>query len=272
MLEAVAAAGRAAPVAGVEAERAGRVSARSRFLRLREEGADGVEGPHVARGVGARRPADGRLVDEHDVGDARRPVHLAEPARRFRRLAEVLEECGCRTSWIRVDLPEPDTPVTHTKRCSGNSTSTSFRLCSVTPRIASLGVSAAGGREATPASARRRPDRYCAVTVPACLSSSGVPKNTISPPRSPGPGPMSSRRSASSMICGSCSTTTSEFPASRSLFITPMTRPMSRGCRPMEGSSSTNRVFTSDVPSAVVRLMRCTSPPESVRDWRSRVR
>ena len=26
------------------------------------------------------------------------------------------------------------------------------------------------------------------------------------------------------------------------------------------------------VPSAVVRLMRCTSPPESVRDWRSSVR
>ena len=29
----------------------------------------------------------------------------------------------------------------------------------------------------------------------------------------------------------------------------------------MLGSSSTNSVFTSDVPSAVVRLMRCTSPP-----------
>ncbi len=39
----------------------------------------------------------------------------------------------------------------------------------------------------------------------------------------------------------------------------------------MEGSSSTNRVLTSEVPSAVVRLMRCTSPPESVRDWRSSV-
>jgi excinuclease ABC subunit A len=46
----------------------------------------------------------------------------------------------------------------------------------------------------------------------------------------------------------------------------------SRGCRPIEGSSSTNSVLTSEVPSAVVRLMRCTSPPESVRDWRSSVR
>ncbi len=49
-------------------------------------------------------------------------------------------------------------------------------------------------------------------------------------------------------------------------------REMSRGCRPMLGSSSTNRVFTREVPSAVVRLMRCTSPPDSVRDWRSRLR
>ena len=31
-------------------------------------------------------------------------------------------------------------------------------------------------------------------------------------------------------------------------------------------------VLTSEVPSAVVRLIRCTSPPESVRDWRSRFR
>jgi hypothetical protein len=54
--------------------------------------------------------------------------------------------------------------------------------------------------------------------------------------------------------------------------MTPITRPMSRGCRPIDGSSSTNSVFTSEVPSAVVRLMRCTSPPDSVRDWRSSVR
>ena len=39
-------------------------------------------------------------------------------------------------------------------------------------------------------------------------------------------------------------------------------RSMSRGCRPIEGSSSTNSVLTSEVPRAVVRLMRCTSPPE----------
>ena len=61
--------------------------------------------------------------------------------------------------------------------------------------------------------------------VAIASSSRGVPKNTISPPRSPAPGPMSRMRSASSMICGSCSTTTSELPASRRRFITPITRP-----------------------------------------------
>ena len=79
-------------------------------------------------------------------------------------------------------------------------------------------------------------------------------------------------RSAASMICGSCSTTSSELPLSRNRCITSITRRMSRGCRPIEGSSSTNSVLVSEVPSAVVRLMRCTSPPDSVRDWRSSVR
>ena len=136
-----------------------------------------------------------------------------------------------------------------------------------------FGARWAGGVGAAPASARLRPERYSAVSVVGRPSAaSGVPKNTISPPRSPGPGPMSRMRSAANMICGSCSTTTSELPASRSRCITPITRPMSRGCRPIDGSSSTNSVLTSEVPSAVVRLMRCTSPPESVRDWRSSVR
>ena len=80
------------------------------------------------------------------------------------------------------------------------------------------------------------------------------------------------RRSAARITFGSCSTTTSVLPASRSLRMTPTMRSTSRGCRPIEGSSSTNRVLTSEVPSAVVRLMRWTSPPDSVRDWRSRVR
>ena len=83
---------------------------------------------------------------------------------------------------------------------------------------------------------------------------------------------MSITRSAACMTFGSCSTTSSVLPASRSRCMTPTMRPTSRACRPMEGSSRTNRVLTSEVPSAVVRLIRCTSPPDRVRDWRSRSR
>ena len=83
---------------------------------------------------------------------------------------------------------------------------------------------------------------------------------------------MSIMRSAASITAGSCSTTTSVLPASRSRCMACVMRFMSRGCRPMLGSSNTNSVLTSEVPNAVVRLMRCTSPPLSVRLWRSSVR
>ncbi len=187
---------------------------------------------------------------------------------------------------MSVDLPEPDTPVMHTSRRSGNSTSMFLRLCSRTPRSFTLlsagtmrarGAVSAGSLLACGAGARGAtcfaPDRYWPVNERGfARMASGVSNATISPPRSPAPGPRSRMRSAAIMICGSCSTTTREFPASRSRCMTWVTRCMSRGCRPMDGSSSTNSVFTSEVPSAVVRLMRWTSPPESVRDCRSSVR
>ena len=120
---------------------------------------------------------------------------------------------------------------------------------------------------------RRSPRSQAAVSERRERSSArGVPWNTTSPPRSPGPGPKSMIRSAARMICASCSTTSRVLPAARSLCSTETMRATSRACSPMLGSSSTNRVFTSEVPSAVVRLMRWTSPPERVRDWRSRVR
>ena len=68
----------------VEAERARRVVALARQRRRGEALADRVEGPDVARGIGARGAADRRLVDEHhlvdEVGAAERPVR----ARSFR--------------------------------------------------------------------------------------------------------------------------------------------------------------------------------------------
>ncbi len=99
-----------------------------------------------------------------------------------------------------------------------------------------------------------------------------LPKNEISPPWLPGPGPISITLSAARIICGSCSTTSRELPESRSLLRTPITRSISLGCKPILGSSSTKRVLTSEVPSAVVRFILCTSPPLSVRDCLSSVR
>ncbi len=67
VLEAGAAARRAAAIARVEAERARRVAALPGQRLCGKELADGVEGADVAHGVGTGCPADGGLVDEHHV-------------------------------------------------------------------------------------------------------------------------------------------------------------------------------------------------------------
>ena len=67
VLEAAAAARRAAAVARVEAEGAGRVPALHREGLRREKLPDAVERPDVAHRVRPRRPADGGLVHQHHV-------------------------------------------------------------------------------------------------------------------------------------------------------------------------------------------------------------
>ena len=67
MLEPGAAAGRAAPVARIEAEFRSGVAALPRQWRRGEDFADRVPGADIARRIGARRFADRRLIDEHDV-------------------------------------------------------------------------------------------------------------------------------------------------------------------------------------------------------------
>ncbi|MNX16520.1 hypothetical protein D3C86_463880 [compost metagenome] len=94
VLEARAAAGRATPVAGIEAELARGVAALARQRRGGEDFADGVPRAHVARGVGARGLADGRLVDEHHVAQVIGAEHAVVRARRLGGLAEVAHERG----------------------------------------------------------------------------------------------------------------------------------------------------------------------------------
>src|SRR5688572_13680438 len=97
---------------------------------------------------------------------------------------------------MSVDLPEPDTPVMHTSRRSGNSTSMFLRLCSRTPRSFTLlsagtmrarGAVSAGSLLAWGAGARGAtclaPDRYWPVSERGfARMASGVSKATISPP------------------------------------------------------------------------------------------
>src|SRR5919112_368167 len=92
-------------------------------------------------------------------------------------------------SLTKLDLPEPDTPVTATRQPSGNVTSTPLRLCSRAPLTTSSrpGV---GWRRTCGTAISLRPDRYCPVSERSLASSSStVPLTTTSPPCSPAPGP-----------------------------------------------------------------------------------
>ena len=94
VLEAVAATGRTAARARIEAERARRVLALARKRRRGKALADRVERADVARRIGARGAADRRLVDQHDlvdqVGAAEQPMR----ARGFRGLALGAQQRG----------------------------------------------------------------------------------------------------------------------------------------------------------------------------------
>src|SRR3546814_5533403 len=64
-------------------------------------------------------------------------------------------------SFTRVDLPDPDTPVTAVNTPSGNSTVRSFRLCSRAPFTTRHSLP--GGRRLAGTGMERLPDRYCPV-------------------------------------------------------------------------------------------------------------
>ncbi|HTY92477.1 MAG TPA: excinuclease ABC subunit UvrA, partial [Steroidobacteraceae bacterium] len=91
MLEAVAAAGRAAPVARIEAEGAGRVLAILGRGLGGKQIADGIEGAHVARRVGTRGAADRALIDHHHLVDQLRALQSRELTGRLRWLAAVFQ-------------------------------------------------------------------------------------------------------------------------------------------------------------------------------------
>ena len=88
-------------------------------------------------------------MESHPVGG--RPI----------RSRQQLPQIGQSTSRARVDLPEPETPVTTVNRPSGMRASTLRRLCSAAPRISMAGVSRSTGLrrelECRSGAARQRP-------------------------------------------------------------------------------------------------------------------
>src|SRR5215470_16523339 len=66
-------------------------------------------------------------------------------------------------------------------------------------------------------------------------------------------------RSAARIVSGSCSTTTSVFPKSRKPFSISINRFVSRGCRQIDGSSSTYSAPTRCDPNDVASWMRCAA-------------
>ncbi len=135
-------------------------------------------------------------------------------------------------------MPEPLTPVTQVRTPSGISTSIPLRLCSAAPRMRSFWP--AGLRRAAGSGIASSSRRYLAVSDRgSCISASRLPEKITRPPWSPAPRPMSTTVSATLIMSASCSTTSTVLPWSRSLRRIVMSRSLSRGCRPMEGSSRT---------------------------------
>ncbi len=222
MLEAVAAAGRAAAVAGVEAERARGVAALARQRRVGEQLADARRRRRRSwPGWSARSCRSGDWSTNTTSLDAGRApsrrscapgvsVGLAVALAQRRRTARPAPAC---------DLPEPETPVTQTRRCSGNSTSMSLQVV-LARAVAAIrrGVSASTVRRDAPMpTCLRAAEVGAGQRVGVAQRASGVPsKHDLRRRARPGPGPCRSGGRRPASPAGSCSTTTSVLPASRS--------------------------------------------------------
>jgi hypothetical protein len=94
-------------------------------------------------------------------------------------------------SLTSVDLPEPDTPVTHVNSPSGNSAVTFFKLLAVAPMTRKIRFGS-GRWRMEGISMRRRPLRNIPVIDSGfSATSAAVPCATILPPCAPAPGPRS---------------------------------------------------------------------------------
>src|SRR5687767_2261244 len=153
-----------------------------------------------------------------------------------------------RISLINVDFPEPETPVIHTSFPSGMETSIPFKLFA--DALIILSDFPLPSRLFFGTSICFRPDKYCPVSDFGCTKICfGVPSAMTCPPCSPAAGPRSITQSDSRMVSSSCSTTSTVLPRSRKPLSVSSKRALSRGCNPMDGSSSTYNTPTNLEPT-----------------------
>src|SRR3954453_1722620 len=138
-------------------------------------------------------------------------------------------------SFTRVDLPEPETPVTQMNLPTGNATSISFRLCCTAPLTRKVPRSSS---RLSGTAIERLPARNCPVTdLPTRSTFVAGPSATTSPPCRPAPGPMSTSQFERRIISSSCSTTSTVLPMSRSRSGVSISLALSRWWGPVDGSS-----------------------------------
>ena len=253
---------------------AGGEPAAARVAGGREQLADAVERLQVGDGVGARRAPDRRLVDQHDVVHVGRALdgvvlpHRPVPAARARaagpRRARRAPASTCRS---------PETPVTQVKAPSGMRDVDALQVVgaraphrerqavALAPRAGHRDLQLAAQVLAGQAAAVAQQLRVAALEDHAAA--------LLARARARG----RSTWSATSMIARSCSTTSTVLPWSRSAFRMSIRRSVSRGCRPIDGSSSTYSVPTQ--PACRARPpARCAAPRRrrGVPNGRSSVR
>ena len=167
-----------------------------------------------------------------------------------------LNKAGYNIFLMSVDFPDPLTPVTTVMIPNGILTSKFFRLFSCAPVISMwakafllmVGMSI----WSAPFKKRRV---WLSVSLSA-NASSRFPWNMSWPPCLPASGPMSMIWSAARMISSSCSTTMTVLPIFFNISSTEISLSVSRGCRPMLGSSKIYMEPTNALPSEVANLMR----------------
>ena len=175
-------------------------------------------------------------------------------------LFKLLFIAGYKVWLIKVDFPEPETPVTHINFPKGSFKSTSLRLLPEHPEI--LIDSFESIEPFFLISIFFFPEIYSPVKESLFLINLlKVPEKHTSPPCTPAPGPMSIMWSAASIVSWSCSTTTTVLPKSLSLFSVANSLELSLWCNPIDGSSKMYVTPTRPAPIWLASLILCASPP-----------